>query len=162
MPLMETLYNGERAKNLSLIPFFYSADFQAGVAAGGTTQTNTGIQSDSHFVTRYFTITAYTTAAPNSVVAVATPPLLIQVFDTSSGRTLFDSPQPIQNVMGGVAAAAGTGSLPFILPEPWLVRAGGSIQTTIQNLGATTFTRVFVSFSGMKVFQFGSSVPGNI
>lgn len=159
MPLLEDLYNKQRARQVELVPFFYSADFTAGVGAGATLAVNIGIQSDSHFVARYFNITSYTAGL---VVAVATPPLLIQFFDTGSGRTLFDNPQPVQNVCGGVAAAAGTGALPFIIPEPWLVRAGGTVQVTLVNLGAAATTRTIVSIPGFKAFRFGASVPADM
>jgi hypothetical protein len=150
MPLLETIYNKERSGDVSIVPFFYSTSFANSVlTAGGTITQVVGIQSDSHFVARYFNITAY---AAGLVVATATAPLLIQLFDSASGRTLFDNPQPIQNVCGGVAAAAGTGSLPFIFPEPWLVRSGGTIQVTITNLGASAVVRADVSLPGFKVF----------
>jgi len=157
MPLLETLYQLEREQRVTLQPFFYSSPFlNSVVAAGATITQNIGIQSDSHFCARYFTVTAFSAGL---VVAVATPPLLINFFDSGSGRTLFDNNQPIQNVMGGVAAAAGTGSLPFILPEPWLIRAGGTIQVTLVNLGAAAFNRVDVSIPGFKVFGFGGAAP---
>ncbi len=160
MPILEDLYNKQRARQVELLPFFYSTSFQNSVVAAGVTVTlPIGIQSDSHFVARYFTLTAYTAGL---VVAVATPPLLIQFFDSASGRTLFDNPQPIQNVTGGVAAAAGTGSLPFILPEPWLIRAGGNVQVTLVNLGAAAFNRVDVSLPGIKVFRFGATAPADL
>lgn len=160
MPLLEDIYNKQRAKQVELLPFFYSSSFQNSVLAAGATIAQTiGIQSDSHFVARYWTITAYTAGL---VVAVATPPLLIQFFDTGSGRTIFDNPQPVQNVCGGVAAAAGTGALPFILPEPWLVRAGGTVQVTLINLGAAAFNRVDVSMPGFKVFKFGATAPADM
>ena len=157
MPLLEDLYNRQRARQVELVPFFYSTSFAASVLAAGATITQViGIQSDSHFVTRYFTCTGYSAGL---VVSTATPPLLIQFFDSASGRTLFDNPQPIQNVMGGVAAAAGTGSLPFILPEPWLIKAGGTIQVSVTNLGAAAQVRFDVSLSGFKVFSFGGASP---
>jgi hypothetical protein len=157
MPLLEKIYDLERAGKVSIMPFFYSNSFANSVlTSGAVVPQTTNIQSDSHFIVRYFTITTYTTGL---VVATATSPLLIQFFDTGSGRTLFDNPQPIQNVMGGAAAAAGVGALPFILPEPWLLRAGGTVQITITNLGASTVNRADVSMPGMKVFQFGTSQP---
>lgn len=160
MPLLEDLYAKQRAKQVELLPFFYSSSFQNSIVAAGATVTqNIGIQSDSHFIARYFTITAYTAGL---VVAVATPPLLISFFDTGSGRTIFDNPQPIQNVVGGVAAAAGTGSLPFILPEPWLIRAGGTVQVTLVNLGAANMVRVDVSLPGFKAFRFGATSPADV
>lgn len=156
MPLLEDLYNQQRAKQVELMPFFYSTKFLGSIITpSSTTQQTIGIQSDSHFVARYLQITVYTTGL---VVATATAPLEIQLFDTGSGRTMFDQPQPIQNVCGGVAAAAGTGNLPFIIPEPWLIKAGGTIQVTIVNLStATTFNQVSFSMPGFKVFQFGQS-----
>lgn len=159
MPLLEELYAKQRAKLVELVPFFYSADFAAGVGAGATVIVNVGIQSDSHFIARYFNITSYTAGL---VVALATPPLLIQFFDTGSGRTLFDQAQPVQNVCGGVAAAAGTGSLPFIIPEPWLIRAGGTVQVTLTNLGAALTSRTIVSMPGFKAFTFGQTTPANM
>lgn len=154
MPLLEDLYARQRAREIEIMPFFYSTQFlnSALGASPSTVTQNIGIQADSHFVARYFTVTTYTAGL---VVATATAPILIQFFDSASGRTLFDALQPIQNVCGGVAAAAGQGSLPFVLPEPWLVRAGGTIQVTLSNLGAAAFNRVDVSIPGFKVFSFG-------
>lgn len=160
MPLLEKLYQLERAQSVSLLPFFYSSAFTGSVVAAGATVAQTfNVNSDSHFVARYFNLTAYTAGL---VVAVATAPLLIQFQDTGSGRTLFDNPQPIQNVCGGVAAAAGTGALPFILPEPWLIKAGSTVTITLVNLGAAAFVRVDVSLPGFKVYRFGTSSPGDL
>lgn len=161
MPLLEDLYAKQRARQVELLPAFYSAPFQNSVVAAGATVTvSTSIQSDSHFVVRYFSITAYDSNPV--VVAPTTPPLLISFFDTGSGRQMLDNPQPIQNLCGGAAAGAGNGSLPFILPEPWLIRAGATVQTTLQNLGIRTYPTVIVSFSGFKVFKFGGQGPGDI
>lgn len=157
MPLLEDIYQRERDREVSILPFFYSSQFLNSVLSAGAAVTqNIAIQSDSHFVVRYFTIATYTAGL---VLSVATAPLLVQFFDSGAGRTLFDSPQPIQNVMGGVAAAAGQGSLPFLLPEPWLVRAGGTIQVTLINLGAAAVVRADVSVPGFKVFGFGGQLP---
>ena len=159
MPLLEDLYQKQRARQVELLPFFYSVPFTSGVGSGATVAGTVNINSDSHFVVRYFNITAFTAG---QVVATATPPLLIQFGDTGSGRTMFDNAQPIQNVCGGVAAAAGTGSLPFILPEPWLVKAGSTVTVTIINLGTTTFTRLDVSLPGFKVYRFGATTPADL
>lgn len=160
MPLMEDLYARQRARQVEILPFFYSTSFQNNAVAAGVTVTQTiGIQSDSHFVDRYLQLTAYTTGL---VVATATPPLLIQLFDTASGRTVFDNPQPIQNVCGGAASGVGTGNMPFILPEPWLIRAGGQVQVTIVSLAAGNFVRVDVTLAGFKVYRFGATAPADL
>jgi hypothetical protein len=165
MPILEDIYAKERARQLSTLPFFYSTQFTNNAVAVATTVTQSiNIQSDSHFVARYFAITVYD--SPNIIVSATLAPLTIQFFDTGSGRTLFDNPQSIQNVCGGAAAGAGNGALPFLLPEPWLIRAGGSIQVTVANItltsagGGRTFPRVDVSMPGFKVFKFGGGVPG--
>ena len=162
MPLLEELYQKQRARLVELLPFFYSTTITTLVASPSTVPGTINVQSDSHFVVRYACITPFTGAANAQVVAVATAPLLIQFLDTSSGRTLFDNAQPIGNVMGGLAAAAGQGNLPFIFPEPWLVRAGGSVIVTLTNIGATVFTRVDVSLIGFKVFRFGGTGPADM
>lgn len=161
MPLMEDLYAKQRARQVEIVPFFYSTQFLASaVIANGTVTQNIQISSDAHFVARYMNLTAYTNPATNLLVAAATVPLLIQLFDTASGRTLFDNPQPVQNVCGGVAAAAGMGHLPFIFPEPWLIRRSGVIQVSITNLANVVMSRVDLSLCGAKVFAFGGGAPG--
>lgn len=160
MPLMEKLYNLERNNQISMVPFFYSAPFTGNaVATLVTASSNIQIQSDSDFVARYMTITVYN--SPNIIVLNGLAPLTINLFDTGSGRTLFDNPQPIQNVCGGTPGTIGGsgGQAPFIFPEPWLVRAGGTIQVSLTNLGQFTYPTVYVSLPGMKVFQFGTNNP---
>lgn len=161
MPLLEDLYAKQRARQVELLPFFYSIDFTNSVVAANTTITqNVSIQADSHFVARYFNITAYNT--PNFTVIQLTPPLLINFFDSGSGRTLQDNPQPIQNLCGGNAAGTANGHLPFILPEPWLLRAASTAQVTLVNIGITVFPRIIVSLVGFKAFRFGATGPADI
>lgn len=163
MPLMEDLYAKQRARQVEIMPFFYSAPFTAGVGAAPASVTAAiPINSDSHFVARYLNITTFTGAANTLVVTALTPALTIQFLDTSTGRTLFDNAQPITNVCGGFGAIGAYGSLPFIFPEPWLIRAGGSVQVTITNLGAVATTRMDVVFPGFKVFKFGASSPADL
>jgi hypothetical protein len=160
MPILETVYNLERTGKVSLMPFFYSTSNTTVVASPSTTTTAIPIQSDSHFIARYATLTAYTGAANAQIVAAVTSPLLIQFLDTAAGRTLFDNPQPIGNVIGGLAAANAFGSLPFIFPEPWLIRAAGNVQVAITNIGSVVPTRVDVTLSGFKVYSLtGSGLP---
>lgn len=159
MPLLERIYELERARQVSIIPFFYSAPFSAGVATGASTTVNTSIQSDSDFVCRYITITVFN--SPNVLVFTGLAAMTMSIFDSGSGRTLMDNAQPITNIAGGAMGTAGGsgGNAPFIFPEPWLVRAASTIQTTLTNLGTLTFPRIDVTYAGMKVFKFGSSTP---
>jgi hypothetical protein len=160
MPLIEDLYAKQRARQVELVPFFYSTSFQSSViAASAVVAQNIQVQADSHFVCRYINFLAYTNPAL-TVLTLATP-LLINFFDTGSGRTLQDNPQPIQNLAGGLVAGGGaSGQAPFILPEPWLIKAGGVVQIQITNLSTTQpVIRLDVSLIGFKVFAFGSSNP---
>jgi hypothetical protein len=164
MPLLERVYELERARQVSIIPFFYTAQFLTGIAPATSVTVNTGVQSDSDFICRYISLTVYN--SPNVIVLAGLAALTMSLFDNASGRTLMDNATAIQNVTGGAMGtlAGSGGSAPFIFPEPWLVRAGGTIQTTLTNLSAVTpspvgFPRVDIAFSGMKVFKFGSSSP---
>ncbi len=160
MPLLEDLYARQRSRSVELVPFFYSTSFQASIiAASAVVAQNIQVQADSHFVCRYINYLVYTNPAL-TVLTLATP-LLINFFDTGSGRTLQDNPQPIQNLGGGLVAGGGaSGQAPFILPEPWLIKAGGVVQIQITNLSTTQpVIRLDVSLVGFKVFAFGSSSP---
>ncbi len=162
MPLMEDLYAKQRARQVELVPFFYSTSFVGSIiAASATVAQNIQVQADSHFIVRYISGLAYTGGL---AVYTTIAPLLMSLFDTGSGRTLQDNPQPIQNLCGGLAAGGGAfGQLPFILPEPWLVRAGGVVQVQITNLSTTlAIVRLDVSMIGFKAFKFGSTQPADV
>jgi len=154
--LLEEIYRLEREKKASIIPGVYSFFWDTDVlTAGITLARNVAVQSDSHFVARYSNITTY---AAGPVVSTATAPLDIQFIDTGSGRQLFDDLVPIQCVCGGVAAGAGNGLLPGIWPEPWLIRAGGTAQAQLRNVGAVTITRAKVVLWGMKVYPLSGNL----
>lgn len=162
MPLLEDLYQLQRQRKVELLPFFYSTSFTTLGASPSSVTQAIPINADSHFVARYVSITPYTGAANAQVVAATTAPLLIQFLDTSSGRTIFDNAQPVTNVCGGLMASPGNGAAPFVFPEPLLIKAGGSLNVTLTNIGNSTFTRVDVSFPGFKVFSFGQSTPAGL
>jgi len=167
MPMLEDLYAKQRARQVELVPFMYSTSFQNSVIAASTTVSqNIQIQADSHFVARYVNHIVYTGPSTSISVLTIASPLLINFFDTGSGRTLQDNPQPIQNLTGGLAAGGGaTGNLPFIFPEPWLIKAGGVVQVQITNLmtlAGNAVLRMDLSLVGFKVFAFGSSSPAGL
>jgi len=163
MPLLEDLYAKQRARQVEIVPFFYSTQFTGSVVAAGANTTQTiSINADSHFIVRYMNCTVYN--SPSIVVFTALAALTVNFFDTGSGRTIQDNPQAIQNLMGGAMGTQGGpgGNAPFILPEPWLIRAGGAIQVSINNLGLLTFPRVDVSLIGFKAFKFGANSPADL
>jgi hypothetical protein len=150
MLLREVIYELLRNQRLSLLPAFYTASFPASIlTAGAVVPINIAIESQCHFVAMYANLTTY---AAGPIVATATSPLKVQLTDTGSGRQLFDQAAPVQNVLGGVAAAAGQGNLPFVFPEPWLIRAGGTATVTLTNFGAATVLEADVTLCGYKLY----------
>jgi hypothetical protein len=149
--LLEIIHELERAKRISILPGAWSFNWTGSVIVSGANgiPDSIAIGSDQHFVVQYTNCTAYTTG---QVVATATAPLAVQFVDNGASRNLFDEPQAIQNVCGGVAAAAGMGNLPFIWPHPWLIRAGSSAQANLTNLGTTTYTTVQITLFGIRIF----------
>lgn len=153
---------------VDVVPFFYSTQFLNSVIAAGTSiAQNITIQADSDFIAKYLTVSVYD--SPNNALVTTLAPLTLSLLDTGSGRSLMDSAQSIQNIVGGAANANGGsgGSLPFKFPEPLILRASAQLQITITNLtsltvgtGGRTFQRVDVSFSGYKVFKLKPNTPG--
>jgi hypothetical protein len=155
--LLEEVYRLEREKKCSIIPGVYSFLWDGSELTQNTVRTkNVAIESNSHFIARYSTNISYDTGP---VVSVLTPPLILQLKDTGSGRELFDAPQAIQNICGGsVVNAGGAGNLPFIWPEPWLIRAGGTAQASMTNIGATAVVRDQLTLFGLKVYPLSGNL----
>lgn len=164
MPLLEDLYELQRQKEIELVPFSYSAQWNGTITASvnAVPQTVT-VQSDAHFVVRYINCMTYisgpsTPVIPNTGLAGLT----IAIQDGGSSRNMQDNPQSIQNLCGGVAAGAGNGSLPMIMPEPWLIKAGSNVLITLGNRSVITFPFVEVSLVGFKVYPFQGKVLANV
>jgi hypothetical protein len=122
--------------------FVYSAEFLP-IPASGTLTFETAIQADSDFLC--VDVCRVVTSADNLTFLTAVP-MLVNIFDTGSGRNIFDRPQHIDNIMG-------TGQLPNYWPMPKIFRANATISTTVQNFEATD-RNVRISYVGFKVFDF--------
>jgi hypothetical protein len=139
--LLDDLLMDSRAKKITLTPFTYSAVFPIAVFLPGVAiPININIQSDSDFIWRYTTLSAYT--APN-VPAVA-PDYYLSFFDTASGSNYQD--QPIH-----VACCTGTGILPYILPEPVCFKANAIVTVTMLNVAGGVAALATVVLGGFKV-----------
>lgn len=74
------------------------------------------------------------------------PGLLITITDTNSSQPLMNNPVPVPSVFG-------TGVLPFILPIRHIFYSKATVKLQLQNITAgDTYTRVDISFSGIKAF----------
>lgn len=143
--LMQNLWEQSKAGIIELDPFDYSAFFPiATFTAGATLPINVNINADSDFVIRYGMIAAYA-AGPAFVV---NPFYTVTLFDTGSGRALMD-----QAIHAG--SIFGDGRLPFIWPEPKLIKASSVVVVTLTN-GDAAAANVFVTFGGFKVFHLSS------
>ncbi len=140
--LMDEIVNASRAKELELDPFFYSAVFPLALfGVGAVLPINVPINADSDFIMRYLDMAAY--SAPG--VPLLNPDFDIVIFDSSSGRNLMDQPIHVQTILG-------TGQLPFILPEPKLIKGGGTLIITLTNNDAVA-ALVHITLCGFKAFR---------
>lgn len=127
--------------------FIYSAEFLP-LGAGQTLAFDTAIQADSDFTCVAVSRVIDNNAAPPVIQAVA--PILVQVFDTGSGRSIFDRQQHLENF-------AGTIELPHYLEYPKVFAASSTIQTTLQNQNGAQAFNVRIAFLGFKVFNYKES-----
>ena len=75
----------------------------------------------------------------------ATPPLLIAIQDSGSGRELQSIDTPIGNLFG-------TGTLPAYWPFPKIIKRSSTITTTVTNLDAALTFNVRFTYLGIKLF----------
>jgi hypothetical protein len=138
--LLDDILAANRQGKVELDPFTYSVNFIT-LAASVATPGNIPINADSDFVIRYSMISVFQPIG----TPIASPDLLITIFDTGSGRNLQDQAQHVTNVMG-------TAQRPYIWPEPKLVAGSSVLTVTLTNNTAGTFARVDVALGGFKVF----------
>lgn len=120
--------------------FVYTAEFLP-LPASATNTVNTAIQADSDFL--IVLVTRVVTATDNTTF-VANVPELVTITDAGSGRNLMDRAVHMDNLIG-------TAQLPSYWPYPKLIRASGTLNTTVQNLEAVD-RNVRISYLGFKVF----------
>lgn len=134
-----------RAKQIKCESYFYSAQFAGATALpaviGGQVTVNINITNDSDFLILETTLVSYTAAG----VLLVAPDYMMALLDTSSGRQLQDIPAHVNNVTG-------TGVWPFIWPEPYVLKGGGTLAVTLINNTAVA-AAAYVTFIGYKVFH---------
>lgn len=132
--------------------FVYESDFPAGVtlAPGQGLNETFNIAGDSDFFWTKFSVSA--TTGNDATDDPDEPPLVSMLLtNTTTGRNYMTSAVNLSNF-------AGTGRLPFILPQITMWQAKSTIQIQLQNISvSTTYTGIFLSFLGIKAFP----NPGN-
>lgn len=145
---------GQTKKKWWLDPFTYSINFVTPnqLAASTTSTLQFLCQNDSAFAICKTTFTAMSTA--NAAIANLQPygsggassivGILVTMTDGGAGRSVMDSPIPIDSVFG-------TGMFPRIWPIPKILDPAANFSVTLQNLDATAY-HIRLAFHGYKVF----------
>ncbi len=118
--------------------FSYSQVFR-GLAAATPTTIEMPTESDSDFVLRYTT-----NQTERGAAVVADPEITMEIIDTGSGRILIQTRD--------LALCGGTAQVPYIWPEPPILRGGTTFAITLTALAGAADARVDITFTGFKVF----------
>lgn len=147
IPTYQELKAQEAAGKVLLDFFIYRAQ-AAALGAGASQAVTVNIQADSAFILDKMSVFADLAGAAQTDSTRVIPLVTLQITDGGSGRNLQNGPIPLSSI-------AGNGELPFVLPQPRVFVANSSITFTFTNFSlATTYTNVFLSLIGRKVFTF--------
>lgn len=121
--------------------FTYGIAITSSLAPAAQAPANFTLNADSDFLWQKASIASVTGGFLDQL-----PNLTILITDTATGRQLSNVALPVANSFG-------SGQLPFILPQPKVFQARSSVQVTVVNIdGATTYTSIYLSFIGTKLF----------
>lgn len=127
--------------------YTYTAGFTGAttLAAGASLTDIINFESDSDFIwtkTTYVAYDAAVAAGGNKVVAVT-----VAINDSGTGRNLQQEATPIANV-------AGTGTLPYILPQARTIKGNSTLQFVFTNYSAAdTYQYVYFTLHGYKEWR---------
>ncbi len=126
--------------------FVYTIGPFASLAPAAQLPGNVTLDADSDFLWQKFNVFATTGNDGATADSQVVPAVTVTIKDTASGRDLMNAPVPL-------AALAGSGQLPFILPTSKIFQARGTISVNIVNISDdTTYTGIYLSFIGTKLF----------
>lgn len=119
--------------------FSYNINISA-VASGAVSSGRVTIQADSDFVLAYM---AGSQVVSNAVVA--SPVSTIQITDTGTGRTFFNTELPFGSVFG-------SGGFPFLLPAPRVFAPNTTILAEITNINSAAAADYYMNFLGTRIY----------
>lgn len=128
--------------------FTYGVSF-GNLAAGAVVANNIQIQADSSFELIKLSVygTLHGGSAPYSDGSLVECNIFIT--DSGSGRQLMNTPVPVNSI-------AGSGKLPYILPESRIFKGNSTVQFNMTNFSGTNqYDNVALSLGGRKLFQQG-------
>jgi hypothetical protein len=122
--------------------------YQSSIASGANASDSINIQADSDFILQKLTFFADIAGAAQTSATQVLPLITMQITDTGSGRQVFSDNIPIPAIFG-------TGSLPFILPNPRRFASNSTIALSYTNIDAASTYRLFVQLIGTKIYRAG-------
>jgi len=125
--------------------FTYESDIIAPLAPAAAAQQSFNIAGDSDFFWTKFSAFALVGGVATARGADALPAVTILIVNTTTGRQYSSSALPLPNI-------AGTGELPFILPQITMWQQKSTIQVQLTNVGNVTYSNLYLSFHGIKAF----------
>jgi hypothetical protein len=125
--------------------FTYESDITASLAAGSPAVLTFNIAGDSDFFWTKFAVFALVGGAATVDSENQIPAVTMLLINTTTGRQYSSSAVPLPNM-------AGSGQLPFILPQIVLWKAKATIQIQLQNEGNAAYSNLHLSFHGIKAF----------
>lgn len=125
--------------------FVYESDITAALNAAAGANLTFNIAGDSDFFWTKFAAFALVGGAATLRNADQLPAVTMLLINTTTGRQYSSSAVPLPNM-------AGTGELPFILPQITMWQRKSTIQVQLQNVGNVNYSNLYLSFMGIKAF----------
>lgn len=125
--------------------FIYESDILVALNAGASQNLTFNIAGDSDFFWTKFSAFATVGGAATLRGQDQLPYVVMLLVNTTTGRQYSSSAVPLPNM-------AGTGTLPFILPQITMWQRKSTIQVQLQNVGNANYSALNLSFHGIKAF----------
>jgi hypothetical protein len=125
--------------------FTYESDITATLNSATGTNLTFNIAGDSDFFWTKFSAFATVGGAATLRGQDQLPYVTMLLINTTTGRQYSNVAVPLPNM-------AGTGELPFILPQITMWQRKSTIQVQLQNVGNVNYSALNLSFMGIKAF----------
>jgi hypothetical protein len=124
--------------------FAYRIPFTS-IASLATQNYSLQFDVDADFLWQKATMQADIAAAGQTASSLVVPLCNLLMTDSGSGRNFMSGAVPLSTIFG-------TGSLPFILPNPKQFRAGSTLAFALSNYDAANTYNVYLTLWGVKIF----------
>ena len=141
------------AGNVQAVPYSYNVVYwltgAANALAAGAANVpgNLNIQADADFLVLNQVFWANSANAAQTANNRVSPNISVSISDTGSGMSWSDVAVPIYNIFG-------RGDLPYVLPEPKLIKAKSTVQVLATNFDVAAGYNLWLTFNGVKLYQY--------